>query len=64
MSKQLKIDKDECIGCGLCELSLPEVFVLEEDIASIKKNPESITDKIQEVIDDCPVSAIKLEGDK
>ena len=53
----VKIDKEKCIGCGLCASVCEEVFKMNEDGKS-----EVISDKklpcVKEAIDSCPVEAI------
>ncbi len=58
----LTIDKDTCIGCGVCSSMLEDVFVMDdnEGIAIIKDAKAGSDDQIQETIDACPVGAISL----
>jgi len=57
------VDRDECIGCGLCESTCPEVFEMDIDnIASvivdvISGESEACALQAQ---DECPVSAITV----
>ena len=62
MAKRPYIDQEECVGCGNCEETCPEVFRLnDEDLAEVH-NPEGATeDKIKEAIDICPVECIHWE---
>ena len=56
----VKIDKDACIGCGLCADSCPEVFALDTDgTASLVDVPDICADKVQDAADTCPVGAIE-----
>jgi len=48
MSREVYIDEDECIACGMCQDICPEVI-------KPQGGPE---DLIQEAIDACPVSCI------
>ncbi len=53
----LKIDKEKCIGCGLCATVCSEVFEIDENFKAkikSKKNPSCI----KEAIKSCPVEAI------
>ena len=58
------VDRDACIGCGLCAENCPGVFQLDtEDLSSvivdvIDPNDEACAKTAQE---DCPVSAITVE---
>lgn len=57
---ELKIDRDTCIGCGMCEGICPEVFEMDgESIAVIKGQPTEATQETAiEAMSGCPVGAI------
>lgn len=56
-----KIDKNKCIGCGLCESICPEVFELGEDGKARVKNPKACNKpNCKEAADSCPAQAIIL----
>jgi len=56
------VDKDTCIGCGLCASMLPEVFEMEDEGKSTVKNENGASlEKIKEVAEMCPVKAIKVK---
>lgn len=57
------VDKELCIGCGLCCTYCDEVFRLNEEGKSeaYKDVNENNLIKVQEAIDNCPVSAISME---
>jgi ferredoxin len=58
MAKLVAVDRESCIGCGLCVSLAPEAFRFE-DGKSFAYNPGGAPErKIQECIDGCPVSAI------
>lgn len=58
------VDKDTCIGCGLCEGICPKVFKMLEDGYA-----EAIPDELDELLAEeageaemqCPVSAITVK---
>lgn len=56
----ITVDQDECIGCGACESTCPEVFELVEDKSQVKLNP--VPEPLQECAlsaeNGCPVQAI------
>jgi ferredoxin len=57
------VDADECVGCGLCEETCPEVFELKDDVAVVKVEivPPEVEEKCREAADGCPVEAISVE---
>jgi ferredoxin len=55
---------EDCIGCGLCEGTCPDVFSIGDDgVAHAIEGdvPEDAEDSAQETADNCPVSAITVE---
>jgi len=56
---KVSVDNSACVGCGLCEQLCPEVFGVQSGIAHIKAQACS-THSLQEVAEQCPVSAIKI----
>ena len=55
---------EDCIGCGMCEGTCPEVFAIgDEGVAKtiVEEVPEDAEDSAQEAADNCPVSAIEVE---
>lgn len=61
---KVSIDRDSCIGCGLCETICPEVFTMDsENIAIVKPDSDVANhkDSVQEAADNCPVSAIQIK---
>lgn len=58
------VDKNKCIGCGLCVSIAPEVFEIKDDGISYVKNPNAdkkFAKKVKEAADSCPVQAIKIK---
>lgn len=57
------VDKDTCIGCGMCPGICPEIFEMDDD-GKAKALDKEITDDLVESAKDaemqCPVSAIKV----
>lgn len=54
---------DECIGCGLCEGTCPEVFTINVDgvAEAVVDIDEDFEDAVQEAADNCPAAAIEIE---
>ena len=56
----VRIDKEACVGCGLCADMCPDVFAMEEDKAVVSAQPSNDQQAAcgREAADQCPVSAI------
>ncbi len=54
---------DTCSGCGLCEQTCPEVFVLEGDKAIVKGDavPADAEETCKQAAEECPDEAIIIE---
>lgn len=59
---KVKLDKKLCVGCGLCEENLPELFSTGDYTAELKdiEIPDELLKKIKETIEDCPTDAISI----
>lgn len=57
---RLVIDSQKCIGCGLCEESLPEIIEVGRFTARVTTDrvPEHLIAAAISVIEDCPTEAI------
>lgn len=56
---KVTIDRDGCIGCGLCAATCPEVFRISIDgLAEVYASSEKTADKVREAAENCPVSVI------
>lgn len=58
------VDKDTCIGCGLCPSICPDVFSMDDDgkaKAIDEAVPEELQDDADEAAASCPVEAITTE---
>jgi len=63
MARIPSIDPDLCTGCELCVETVPDVFQMEGDVATIADPEGSSEEEIQEAIDNCPVEAITWQGE-
>ncbi len=58
------VDKNTCIGCGLCPSICPEVFDMDDDGKAIAISPDvsqENEDGAKEAAENCPVNAISVE---
>ena len=58
------VDKDMCIGCGLCAALCPEIFEMDDDgKAEASKNEieDKLIESAKEAEEQCPVNAITIE---
>lgn len=61
MARKPIVDVDLCTGCELCVETVPDVFQMEGDVASVSNPSGASEEEIQEAIDNCPVEAISWE---
>ena len=65
--KKARVNKDACIGCGLCTSIASEVFAFGDDglavnqLGDATELPEEVQANVQEAADSCPTSAIETE---
>jgi ferredoxin len=70
---KVTIDREGCISCGVCEVTCPEVFKLQEDsksgiVESYRKGDvgigevdESLSSCVENAKASCPVEVIRTE---
>lgn len=61
MAKIPFIDPDLCTGCELCVETVPNVFQMDGDVATVSDHEGGSEEEIQEAIDNCPVEAISWQ---
>ena len=72
----VKVDKESCIGCGVCESVCGDVFLLgddgksaivedyrkeDNDTVSIGEVPDELASCVDEAIESCPTQSISKE---
>lgn len=57
------VDKEKCIGCGLCASIAPEIFEMEDDglAGVVGEVTDSYEAEAKEAEVSCPAEAIKVE---
>ncbi|MFF2547926.1 ferredoxin [Kitasatospora sp. NPDC058063] len=63
----VRVDRDRCIGSGMCALSAPDSLVLGSDglaapLAEYADGGAGLTDGLSEAVDFCPVEALSLHS--
>ena len=58
------VDRNSCIGCGVCCAVCPDVFEMDdENIATVKEDPipKNLEADVRSAAEGCPVNAITVE---
>lgn len=58
------VDKNLCIGCGLCAAVASSVFSMDDDGLAVAVNKEldnALLDEARDAESQCPVGAIKVD---
>lgn len=60
---EVSIERNDCISCGLCVATCPQVFRMADDgLAEVHQQPTAETaDEARSAADGCPVSIIYVE---
>ncbi|MBD3296459.1 MAG: ferredoxin [Candidatus Omnitrophica bacterium] len=56
------VDKDTCIGCGLCAQVAPDIYEMQGDkaVAKVDEISEDQAEDAKNGADQCPVDAIEV----
>lgn len=59
---QISVDKNSCVGCGMCVNTCPEAFQLgDEGLAESRREiPAYALEDALQTAGDCPVGAIRI----
>ena len=60
---RVRVNKDSCSACGVCEWLVPEVFSLETEpyaVVLLDPVPEELEDAVREAAENCPEGAIEI----
>ncbi|HIP74461.1 MAG TPA: ferredoxin [Euryarchaeota archaeon] len=61
---KVRVDRDTCIGCGVCVALAPEYFKLDSEGKSVAVKEEVAPEdeeKVRNAASSCPTQAIKTE---
>ena len=63
MGKRVYIIEEDCIGCGMCETTCPEVFKIDEenDVSRVILPEGGPEDAIRAAIGHCPAECISWD---
>jgi ferredoxin len=61
MAKKVSVNKDVCIGCGLCVGSVPAVFEFGDDGKAQAIAGAAVDASVEEAVKNCPVGAIEAK---
>jgi ferredoxin len=66
LKMKVRVDKNKCLGCGMCISLCPAVFELKNGKSQVKSKAdlEKYKDCIKEAAENCPVAAITIEISK
>ena len=59
----VRVDKNKCIGCGLCAMMCPQVFEIKKGKSQIRKGVDlnKYKDCLKKAAQGCPVHAILIK---
>jgi ferredoxin len=64
MVVKIAVDRDRCIGSGMCVLTAPAVFDQDPDEAVVvlldESPPDTDRPAVQQAVDRCPAAVIRL----
>ncbi len=59
---KVTVDREGCIGCGVCADICPEVFRIADDgLSEVIAKPDGNEEKVEEAAGSCPVEVIHTE---
>lgn len=59
---KVDIDREGCIGCGVCADTCPDVFRMADDgLSEVIAPPDGNEEAVQEAAESCPVEVIHVD---
>ncbi len=58
---EVEVDRDVCMGSGLCVVYAPETFDMDDEARSFVRDPAGGTlDQVRAAVEACPTRALRL----
>jgi len=60
---RVQVDRERCVGSGVCESLAPEVFEIDDDGVLVVHRPEPADeelDGVRDAVQSCPARALEL----
>lgn len=59
---KVNVEREGCIGCGVCAEICPQVFRIAGDgLSEVIAEPDGFEDSVEEAEESCPVEVIHVE---
>jgi len=60
---EVKVNIDDCIGCGVCTHLCSDVFEIDETVGKSRVKQQSDSVSVKEAAEACPVGAIVVKSE-
>ncbi|MGV0790182.1 ferredoxin [Mycolicibacterium sp. XJ1819] len=58
---KITVDRTKCSAIGLCEMTAPDVFQVDDDGKLHIADISAMTDAVRDAVDSCPTAALSIE---
>lgn len=64
MAQDIILDREKCIGCGLCEADFPSIFKIDhtDNQAYVLPGVDLNSKELARAAENCPVNAIEVKN--
>jgi ferredoxin len=64
-SRVIAVDREQCIGSGMCVLYAPGTFVLDDEARAVAADPPGDSqERLGTAVEACPTGALMMTEDK